>query len=308
MQNFLKNKKILILGGSGFVGKSITQKLLSQGARVVILTRNSNKIKPLKVSGYPGQLEIISGNIFEDGLLELLIKDKFAVINLCGVLYEKNKDEFNTIHNFLPEMISKLCKRHNIKKFIHISALGVSKDSSSKYSSTKALGEESIKNNFKSAIILRPSIIYGSGDNFFGLFSKISKFAPVIPIIGPNTLFQPVYVNDVSLAVIEALKINENKSKTFNICGSKQYSFYQLIKILLSLLERKRILIKVSPKLMMLPGLFLQNLPNPPFTYDQMKLLLKDNVSDGLYPELEDLKIKPVLLETKLKELIDFYI
>ena len=130
----------------------------------------------------------------------------------------------------------------------------------------------------------------------------------VIPIIGPNTMFQPVYVNDVSLAVIEALKINENKSKTFNICGSKQYSFYQLIKILLSLLERKRILIKVSPKLMMLPGLFLQNLPNPPFTYDQMKLLLKDNISDGLYPELEDLKIKPVLLETKLKELIDFYI
>ena len=308
MQNFLKNKKFLILGGSGFVGKSITQNLLAQGARVVILTRNSNKIKSLKVSGYPGQLEIISGNIFEEGLLELLIKDKYAVINLCGVLYEKNKNEFNIIHNFLPEMISKLCKQNKIKKFIHISALGVSKDSSSNYSRTKALGEESIKKNFKTSIILRPSIIYGNGDNFFGLFSKISKFAPVIPIIGPNTMFQPVFVNDVALAVIETLKINENKSKIFNICGPKQYSFYQLIKFWLSLLERKRILIKVNPKLMMLPGLFLQNFPNPPFTYDQMKLLLKDNVSDGLYPELEDLKIKPVLLETKLKELIDFYI
>ena len=148
MQNFLKNKKFLILGGSGFVGKSITQNLLAHGARVVILTRNSNKIKSLKVSGYPGQLEIISGNIFEDGLLELLIKDKFAVINLCGVLYEKNKNEFNIIHNFLPEMISKLCKQNKIKKFIHISALGVSKDSSSNYSRTKALGEESIKKNF----------------------------------------------------------------------------------------------------------------------------------------------------------------
>ena len=87
MQNFLKNKKFLILGGSGFVGKSITEILLSCGARVVVLTRNSNKIKPLKVSGYPGQLEIISGNIFEDGLLDLLIKDKFAVINLCGILH-----------------------------------------------------------------------------------------------------------------------------------------------------------------------------------------------------------------------------
>ena len=307
MQNFLKNKKFLILGGSGFVGKSITQNLLAQGARVVILTRNSNKIKSLKVSGYPGQLEIISGNVFEDGLLELLIKDKYAVINLCGVLYEKNKNEFNTIHNFLPEMISKLCKQYKIEKFIHISALGVSKDSPSNYSRTKALGEENIKKNFKSSIILRPSIIYGNGDNFFGLFSKISKFAPIIPIIGPSTMFQPVYVNDVALAVIETLKINENKSKTFNICGPKQYSFFQLIKILLSYLERKRILIKVNPKLMMLPGLLLQNFPNPPFTYDQMKLLLKNNVSDGLYPELEDLKIKPVLLETKLKELINIY-
>ena len=256
MQNFLKNKKFLIIGGSGFVGKAITQKLLEQSARVVVLTRNSNKIKQLKVSGYPGQLEIISGNIFEDGLLELLIKDKFAVINLCGVLYESNKDEFNTIHNFLPDMISKLCKKHKIKRFIHFSALGVSKDSSSKYSSTKALGEESINKNFKSSTILRPSIIYGNGDNFFGLFSKISKFAPIIPIIGPNTLFQPVFVNDVASAVIEVLKINENKPKIFNICGPKQYSFYQLIKILLSFLERKRILIKVNPKLMMLPGFF----------------------------------------------------
>ena len=307
MQNFLKNKKFLILGGSGFVGKSITQNLLASGARVVVLTRNSNKIKSLKVSGYPGQLEIISGNIFEDGLLELLIEDKYAVINLCGILYEKIKDEFYTIHNFLPNMISKLCNKFSIKKFIHISALGVSKDSSSKYSLTKALGEENIKKNFKSSVILRPSIIYGKGDNFFGLFSKISKFAPFIPIIGPNTLFQPVYVNDVSLAIIESLKINENKSKTFNICGPKQYSFLQLIEILLSLLNRKRVLIKLNPKLMMLPGLFLQNLPNPPFTYDQMKLLLRDNVSDGLYPELKDLNINPVLLETKLQELIEFY-
>ena len=150
-------------------------------------------------------------------------------------------------------MISKLCKKHNVNKFVHISALGVSKNSPSRYSSTKALGEENIKKNFKSSIILRPSIIYGNGDNFFGLFAKISKFAPVIPIIGPNTMFQPVYVNDVALAVIETLKINNNKAKIFNICGPKQYSFYELIKILLSFLKRKRILIKVNPKLMMFP-------------------------------------------------------
>ncbi len=307
MKNFLKNKKFLILGGSGFVGKSIIENLLNKGAKVAVLTRNSNKIKPLKVLFHSGQLEIIQGNIFEDGLLDFLIEDKYAVINLCGILYENRKDEFNIIHNSLPDMISKLCKKKKVKKFIHLSALGVSKDSSSNYSKTKALGEESIKKNLKSSIILRPSIIYGNGDNFFGLFSKISKFAPFIPIIGPNTMFQPVYVNDVSLAVIETLKIDTKVCKTFNICGPKKYSFHQLIKMLLDFKERKRILIKINPRLMMIPGLFLQNLPNPPFTFDQMKLLLKDNVSDGLYPELSNLNIKPVLLDTKLKELINFY-
>ena len=205
MQNFLTNKKFLILGGSGFVGKSITEILLSYGARVVVLTRNSNKIKPLKVSGYPGQLEIISGNIFEDGLLELLIKDKFAVINLCGVLYEKNKDEFNIIHNFLPDMISKLCKRHNIKKFIHISALGVSKDSSSKYSLTKALGEESIKKNFKPSIILRPSIIYGKGDNFFGLFSKLSNVSSsLLAFFNSSEYFRSTSLDLFAALIIES--------------------------------------------------------------------------------------------------------
>ena len=171
MQNFLTNKKFLILGGSGFVGKSITEILLSYGARVVVLTRNSNKIKPLKVSGYPGQLEIISGNIFEDGLLELLIKDKFAVINLCGVLYERNKDEFNIIHNFLPDMISKLCKRYNVKKFIHISALGINEAIDSKYAISKLKGEKNIFENFSKSIILRPSIVFS---NVCTVVSKLS--------------------------------------------------------------------------------------------------------------------------------------
>ena len=101
MQNFLKNKKFLILGGSGLLANR-SHRNFQRKEPVVVLTRSSNKIKSLKVSGYPGQLEIISGNIFEDGLLELLIKDKYAVINLCGVLFERNKNEFNTIHNFLP--------------------------------------------------------------------------------------------------------------------------------------------------------------------------------------------------------------
>ena len=307
MQNFLKNKKFLILGGSGFVGKSITEILLSHGARVVVLTRNSNKIKSLKVSGYPGQLEIISGNIFEDGLLDLLIKDKYAVINLCGVLYERNKGEFSTIHSFLPDMISKLCKRHNIKKFIHISALGVSKDSSSKYSLTKALGEENIKKNFTSSIILRPSIIYGNGDNFFGQFAKMSSISPILPLIGSNTKFQPLYVNDLALSVLNLLE-NDYKDNIYELGGPKVYTFEELLKLMLKILNRRRILIKLNPRLMAIPGYFLNYLPKPPFTSDQMKLLLKDNVVNNKLPGFRELNVKPTDLETVLPNILKFNI
>ena len=307
MQNFLKNKKILVLGGSGFVGKHVISNLVKKKSRIVVLTRNYNKVKTLKVLGPPGQIEIISGNIFEDGLLETLIKDKFAVINLCGILYETRNNEFDIIHNFLPNLISKICKKFKINNLIHLSALGVSKESDSKYSKSKALGEEKILKNFKNAKILRPSIIYGIGDNFFGLFEKISKISPVIPIIGPNIKFQPVYISDVALVIeklLEAKKLNDN---IFNICGPEQFTFYDLIKNFMENLNRRRIFLKLNPKLMMLPGLILQNFPNPPFTFDQMKLLKFDNISDGLFPELNDLNVKPTHLYSKLQEISKFY-
>ncbi len=308
MQNFLKNKTLLILGGSGFVGRQIISNLVKKKARIVILTRNPNKVKSLKVLGPPGQIEIISGNIFEEGLLETLIKGKFAVINLCGILYESRNKEFDIIHHFLPDLLSKICQNFKIKKFIHISALGVSKNSTSKYSNSKALGEEKVLLNYKTAKILRPSVIYGVGDNFFGLFEKFSKISPIIPIIGANVKFQPVFNNDVAKAVVHLLENSNNKNKIFNLCGPEKFTFYDLIKNFMNNLNRKRVLLKINPKLMMLPGLILQNFPNPPFTFDQMKLLSSDNVSDGKYPELKELGIQPTYLSSKLPEISKFYL
>lgn len=308
MQNFLKNKTFLILGGSGFVGKQIISNLVKKKARIVVLTRNPNKVKSLKVLGPPGQIEIISGNIFEEGLLETLIKGKFAVINLCGILYESRNNEFDIIHHFLPELLSKICQNLKIKKFIHISALGVSKNSTSKYSNSKALGEEKILLNYKTANILRPSVIYGVGDNFFGLFEKISKISPIIPIVGAKVKFQPVFNNDVAKAVVHLLENSNHKHKIFNLCGPEIFTFYDLVQNFMNNINRKRVLLKINPKLMMLPGLILQNFPNPPFTFDQMKLLSSDNVSDGKHPELKELGIQPTYLSSKLPEISKFYL
>ena len=305
--HFLNNKNILLLGGSGFVGKSITKILLDSGYRVVVITRNLNKIKSLKVSAEPGQLEIISANIFEDGVLKENIKNKFAVINLCGILYESNRDDFYKLHTFLPGYISKICRKNDVSRFIHVSALGVSKNSKSIYSRTKAAGERKVLKKNKTAIILRPSIIYGNGDNFFGQFAKMSSISPILPLIGSNTKFQPLYVNDLALSVLNLLE-NGNKDNIYELGGPKIYTFEELLKLMLKIMNRRRILIKLNPRLMTIPGYFLNYLPKPPFTSDQMKLLLSDNVVNNKLPGFKELNVKPTNLETVLPNLLKFYI
>ncbi len=304
---FLRNKNILLLGGSGFVGKSIIKTLLELGSRLVVITRNESKIKNLKLSGEPGQLEIISGNVFEEGMLENNIINKFAVINLCGILFENEINEFEKIHTFLPSYVSKMCKKFNISKFIHLSALGASKNSKSLYSRSKALGEEKVIKNFKKSIILRPSIIFGNNDNFFGQFTKISKFSPILPLIGSNTKFQPIYVNDLVRSIINLLEGDQDFHKIYEIGGPKIYTFEQLLLLMLKTLKKRRFLLKLNPTLMMIPGYFFKFLPKPPFTADQMKLLLTDNTVNLGMPSLKELNIKPTSLEEVIPKILKFY-
>ncbi len=307
MNSFLRNKKVLILGGAGFVGKSIVKNLLDLGVRVVVISRFYNKLKFSKLFGQPGQLEIISANIFEQGILEKYIIDKFAVINLCGILFEREANDFEKIHAYLPSLISNICKNYHIPKLIHFSALGVSKNSSSLYARSKAYGESRVLKIYKNANILRPSIIYGEGDNFFGKFEKISKFSPFLPVIGPNVKFQPVFVTDVARAVVKLLESNTTTKTIYELGGDKLYTFESLMNLMLKILNRRRFILKLNPKLMILPGYFFKFLPNPPFTSDQMKLLMKDNLVNLEMPSFKDLKIVTSDLEDVLPDILKLY-
>jgi len=303
----IKNKKILVLGGAGFLGKAVVDNLLEVGARVLVLTRNENKIKLSKTSALPGQFEIISANIFEEGILEKYIQDKYAVINLCGILFESEDNEFEKIHSYLPDLISKICKKCNVENFVHVSALGSSMKSKSLYSRTKALGEKSVLKNFKNSVVLKPSIIFGKGDNFFGQFARMSKFLPFLPVIGPNVKFQPIYVGDVAQAITNILSSKKSFSNVYELGGPDIYTFYNLLSLMLENLDRKRILIKINPILMILPGYFLNFLPKPPFTSDQMKLLMYDNIVNPEKPGLKDLEVKPTKLEILLPEILKLF-
>ena len=303
----IKNKKILVLGGAGFLGKVVVNKLLEAGLRVLVLTRNENKIKLSKTSALPGQLEIVSANIFEEGILQMYIQDMYAVINLCGILFENEENEFEKIHTYLPSLIANICKKSNVEKFVHISALGSSIKSKSLYSRTKALGEKRVLKNFKNSVVLKPSIIFGKGDNFFGQFAKMSKFMPFLPVVGPNVRFQPVYVGDVAEAITNILTLNKKFSKIYELGGPSIYSFYNLLSLMLNILNRKRGLIKIHPILMIPAGHLLKYLPRPPFTADQMKLLMSDNVINPDNPGIRDLGVNPKKLEILLPDILRIF-
>ena len=294
------NKKIAVIGGSGFLGKSLLQLLLNENAEVILFTRKKNYQKNLNKIFPNNNFKCIQWNINNLNIIEENIKNVDSIINLCGILFENKSGDFFRVHTDVPAFLGKISLKHKLNTLIHVSALGVSTNSESKYSRSKAEGENQMLEHFPKGKILRPSLLFGKGDNFFGQFSEMSKFSPILPVISTSTKFQPVFVEDVAKAIIKLLKDRKNKNNIYELGGEIIYSFEELLKILLEIKNIKRFLIPLNPKLMMIPAFFLQNLPKPPFTVDQMILLKTDNILKNGLPGLKDLGIKISDMKTEL--------
>jgi NADH dehydrogenase len=300
----IKNKNILITGGSGFLGKCLIKLLLDGKANVTLLSRKITKLSDFYKETINGQLNILNGNVLDKKFLKNSIDKVDVVINLCGILYENKSGDFDRVHSDIPAMLGSISTDKKVKSLIHVSALGVSEISESSYSRSKASGERRLLKNFPKGIIIRPSLLYGKGDNFFGQFSDMATISPFLPLISRKTKFQPVFVNDVAQSIINVICKKNNKHNIYEIGGNSAYTFEKLLKILLKIKGIKRFLIPLNPSLMMLPALFLERLPKPPFTVDQMKLLKYDNILKGDFPGLKDLGIEPSDME---EELIKIY-
>ena len=299
-----KNKRIAVFGGSGFLGKALLNLLVNERSEIILFTRKRNYQQTLDKIFPNNNIKCTQWSLDNFQTLEEKIKNIHCVINLCGILYERKNGDFFKVHSDLPEMLGKISSKNKIKTLIHVSALGVSEHSASKYSRSKAEGERKLLENFPRGKILRPSLLYGEGDNFFGQFSNIASISPFLPIISRSTKFQPVFVKDVANAIIKLLNDNKDKNSFYEVGGKSIYTFEELIKILLDIKKIKRFLIPLDPKLMMIPGFFLQRLPKPPFTIDQMILLKTDNVLKNELPGLEDLGIK---ISNMKNELLKIY-
>ena len=302
MQN---NRQIAVFGGGVFIGRHLIRELTKENYRIKVATRNPYLKGYLKPLGNPGQIELIKTNIFNVEDVKKVLKNSDYVINLLGILYETRKQKFQQIHSQFPYLLANLCNDFGIKKLIHISALGVKEKHSSKYMQTKLQGEKNIQSIFKPAVILRPSLIFGPEDKFFNTFAAFARISPFIPLIGGGkTKFAPVYCVDVGKAITRALELKNNTPKIYEIAGPENYSFKELMEILLTEIKKKRFLINIPFNVAKIQSYFLEVFPKPILTTDQVELLKYDNIASGQYSNLNDLGIKGETINSILPKYI----
>ena len=299
----LSQKTIAVIGGTGFVGRAIVEKLAATGARILILARNTERAKSLKVFGAVGQISAVAGNALNDDDLAAIIEPADMVVNLIGILAPSGRQKFETLQAELPGRIGKMAALKGVKNIVHISAIGASLKSPSLYARTKAEGERALLRQFPSAIVLRPSVIFGPGDGLFARFGQMAMLAPALPLVGGGrNRMQPVYVGDVADSVVAALTGKATHSQIYQLGGPHIYSFAELMRFILKATERRRMLVSVPFSVMAIPAFFAGLLPNPPVTSDQLKLLKTDNICAKSAPGLAELGITPTAIEAIVPE------
>ncbi len=299
----MKNQICTILGGGGFIGRYLVRNLTKKNYRCIITTRKAFQKGYLKTQATPGAIELLDWNPNNFSDLKEAIKNSDVVVNLIGILFENRKQKFYNIHSKIPETIAKICSDTDVKKFIHVSAIGANDKSKSLYQKSKFLGEQKALENFKQTVVIRPSVVCGPEDNFTNLFSKLS-ILPVIPVVGKNYKFQPILVSDVASSILKVIEIKNNESKIYEIGGPKIISFGDMVKSILSTINKKRFVVEMPMPIAKIQSSITDLLPFPPIlTRDQCEILSEaDNVVSNNHLTLKDLGIDPTDVEEEMKK------
>ncbi len=281
----MKAKNCLIFGGSGQIGSFLIRKLTKNNIKVTVVTRNVHqKGLKIKTQGNAGFIDIKEVKIFEENKIEKLFSEADYCINLIGILYEKKRgNTFQNIHNIFPTLLAKLCKKYDLKHFIHISALGINDAIDAKYAISKLEGENNILSNFSKSTILRPSVVFSNSDNFSTQFMTLLRRLPFFPLYySGNTKFMPIHATDLTNIIYYVLS-NKVETQVIECVGPEVLTFKEILQILLELINKKRLLLPMPLLLARFSAKFFQLLPKPLLTEDQLKLLKYDNISSGKY-------------------------
>jgi NADH dehydrogenase len=292
---------VTVFGGAGFLGRSVVSSLARQGAHVRVACRRPDEALRCKPMGDVGQVAPVAANIRDDASVAAAVDGADAVINLVGILYERGRQGFDAVHRDGAGRIARAAASAGVDQLVHISAIGADPQAASDYARSKGDGEQAVKAAFDKAVILRPSILFGPDDEFFNRFAAMARVSPVLPLIGGGrTRFQPAFISDVAEAVVSALTKPDTAGRTYELGGPEIYSFRQLLELLLTVIDRKRLLVPVPFWAAMAKAFFLELYPVPLLTRDQVRLLRRDNVVTEGVAGFADLGISPTAPEVIL--------
>ncbi|HVC56629.1 MAG TPA: complex I NDUFA9 subunit family protein [Stellaceae bacterium] len=302
----MKQHRVAILGGSGFIGRYVVKRLAERGDVLTIGGRHAAAAKFLKLKGEVGQVGLVNLSIDDETRLAAFVADNDAVVNLVGILHESGAQRFELVHHVAVARLARLAREAGVARFVHVSAIGADPRSSSAYARTKAAGEAAVRDAFPTATILRPSVVFGPEDQFFNRLAAVAAISPVIPLIGGGvTLLQPVYVGDVADAIVRCIDDPSTAGRTYELGGPRVYTLRALTELMLAEIGRKRLLIDLPFGLASLQARLMSLLPNPPLTPDQVELLKGDNVVSSSALTLDTLGIAPTAVEAVLPSYLD---
>jgi uncharacterized protein YbjT (DUF2867 family) len=298
----MKFENVLVVGGSGFIGRHVVAALVAQGVKVTVPSRHRERAKHLILLP---TVDVVETDVTVPGVLERLAAGKQAVINLVGILHSRRGrrnergpndygPDFARIHVELPQAIVAACRSQGVKRLLHLSALGASPSAPSEYLRSKAIGEKAVlAADDLDVTAFRPSVVFGPEDAFLNTFAKLARFFRVLPIACPDARFQPVYVGDVARALLRSLDDPETRGKVYELCGPSEYRLKELVEFVCRVTGRHRIVLGLSDRLSYLQATVMEKLPGKLMTRDNYRSMQVPCVCSGPFP----FNIQPQSLE-----------
>lgn len=295
-------KKVLVLGGTGFVGRHVCEQLNRLGIRATVPTRHLHHGQTVQTLPL---VDVVTADVHREADLQRLLPGHDAVVNLVAVLHG-SPERFEQVHVTLPQTLARAMQAQGVKRLVHVSALGV--QGPSYYQRTKRQGEAVLQASGLAVTLLRPSVIFGAQDRFLNLFARLQALLPVVPLAGADTRFQPVWVGDVAQAIAQCLQQPQTAGAIYECVGPQVFTLADLVRLAGRCSGHPRPVFKLPRTLGYYQAALLSCLPGEPMmSTDNLWSMEVDNVASGQLPTLADLGISPTALEPVAASYLDTY-
>ena len=279
--------KVLVTGGTGFIGQNVVRCLVAAGHEPRLLVRDVESVKARAMAAEL-KAELASGDIHDAASLNTAVTGVDAVIHLVGIISEIGRNTFEEVHVGATRRLLDAAKHAGVRRWVQMSALGTRPDARARYHRTKWAAEELVRASGLDWTIFRPSIVYGPGDGLVGLFAKMSRWSPVLPVMGSGAgLMQPIHVDQVAKAFVGALTTPASVGQTYDLCGDERFRFVEILGLILRALGRRRLIVHFPMPIARLQAMVMESVfpvilrQASPLTRDQLLMLEEENVGDA---------------------------